>query len=200
MKSESIKELATALSKAQSQFDHAKKDVKNEFFKSKYADLASVIDAAKEHLGKNGLSVSQLTNVDENGNILLETILMHSSGEWISGVYPIKPIKTDPQAYGSAMTYARRYAFSAITGIAADDDDGNAASQQSNKQTYQQPVKFWPQNKFDSHKEAWKTSVLAGDLTTDKLKKTLEEKGKLTIPQLNEIDSWGDILEEIKNG
>jgi len=129
MKSESIKEIATALSKAQGQFDHAKKDVKNEFFKSKYADLASVIDAAKKPLSENGLSVAQVVDADENGNISLETILMHVSGEWISGKYPVRPVKTDPQAMGSAITYARRYAFSAITGIAADDDDGNAASQ-----------------------------------------------------------------------
>lgn len=127
--SESIKELAAALAKAQGAFDHAKKDVKNEFFKSKYADLASVIDAAKKPLSDNGLSVCQVCETTESGDIRLETILMHSSGEFISGSYPIRPVKGDPQAYGSAITYARRYAFSAITGIAADDDDGNVASQ-----------------------------------------------------------------------
>jgi hypothetical protein len=127
--SESIKELASALAKAQGAFDHAKKDVKNEFFKSKYADLASVIDAAKKPLSDNGLSVCQICETTESGDIRLETILMHSSGEFISGSYPIRPVKGDPQAYGSAITYARRYAFSAITGIAADDDDGNQASQ-----------------------------------------------------------------------
>jgi hypothetical protein len=128
-KSESIKEIATALSKAQGAFDHAKKDVKNEFFKSRYADLASVIDAAKGPLADNGLSVVQVVDMSESGDLYLETILMHVSGEFISGRYPIKPMKADPQATGSAITYARRYAFSAITGIAADDDDGNAASQ-----------------------------------------------------------------------
>jgi hypothetical protein len=128
-KSESIKELATALSKAQGLFDHAKKDVKNDFFKSRYADLASVIDAAKKPLADNGLSVAQVLDTDESGNLFLETILMHSSGEFISGRYPIKSMKPDPQSVGSACTYARRYAFSAITGIAADDDDGNSASQ-----------------------------------------------------------------------
>lgn len=140
-KSESIKELALALSKAQGTFDHAKKDVKNDFFKSKYADLASVIDAAKKPLSDNGLSVSQIIDTDENGNITLETILMHTSGEWITGKYPVRPVKTDPQSTGSAITYARRYAFSAITGIAADDDDGNAASQtkQVNEKQANQP-------------------------------------------------------------
>jgi len=127
--SQSIKELAAALAKAQGAFEHAKKDLKNDFFKSKYADLASVIDAAKKPLSDNGLSVCQICETTESGDIRLETMLMHLSGEFISGSYPIRPIKGDPQAYGSAITYARRYAFSAITGIAADDDDGNQASQ-----------------------------------------------------------------------
>jgi len=133
MKSESIKELAAALSKAQGLFDHAKKDVSNAFFKSKYADLASVIDAAKKPLSEHGLAVVQVVDVSDDGITYLETTLMHSSGEWINGRYPILPIKSDPQSFGSALTYARRYAFSAMTGIAADDDDGNAASQGTNE-------------------------------------------------------------------
>ena len=102
--------------------------MKNEFFKSKYADLASVIDAARNALSKNNLAVIQTTQTI-NGELVLFTTLSHSSGEWIRGEYPIKPVKQDPQGFGSAMTYARRYAFSAITGIASEDDDGNAASQ-----------------------------------------------------------------------
>ena len=138
-KSDSIKNIAIALSKDQGEFDHAKKDVKNEFFKSRYADLASVIDAAKKPLADNGLSVTQVVDITESGDLILETILMHTSGEFISGKYPIKPTKTDPQSTGSAITYARRYSFSAITGIAADDDDGNAASAQQDPQQHQQP-------------------------------------------------------------
>lgn len=126
--SSSIAEITKALSKAQGQFDHAKKDVKNEFFKSRYADLASVIDVAKKPLSDNGLAVIQTTKLIE-GRLSLITTLSHSSGEWIKGEYPINPTKNDPQGMGSAMTYARRYAFSAITGIASEDDDGNAASQ-----------------------------------------------------------------------
>ena len=131
MKSESIKELATALSKAQGEFDHAKKDVDNAYFKSKYADLASCIDAAKKQLAANGLSVIQTTDFEAD-SVYLETTLMHSSGEWINSRYPIKPIKPDPQSFGSALTYARRYCFCAITGLASDDDDGNAASDKKN--------------------------------------------------------------------
>ncbi len=143
-KSESIKNIAIALSKAQGEFDHAKKDVKNDFFKSRYADLASVIDAAKKPLADNGLSVSQVVDLAESGDLVLETILMHISGEFISGRYPIRPVKTDPQSTGSAITYARRYAFSAITGIAADDDDGNAASNQQQLPLASQPSPVAP--------------------------------------------------------
>ena len=149
-KSESIKELAVGLTKAQGAFNHAKKDVSNPFFKSKYADLASIIDAAKKPLADNGLSVVQVVDVTEAGIMVLETMLMHVSGEWISGKYPINPVKSDPQSVGSAITYARRYAFSAITGIAADDDDGNAASQQAKTEPkYQQPEQPKAHQGFD---------------------------------------------------
>lgn len=133
--SPTIAELTKALSKAQGQFDHAKKDVKNEFFKSKYADLASVIDAAKKPLADNGLAVIQTTEFSDDGKVHLLTLLSHVSGEWIQGRYPINPTKQDPQGFGSAMTYARRYAFSAITGIAAEDDDGNADSSKNENAT-----------------------------------------------------------------
>ena len=128
MQSDSINELAAALAKAQGEMENAKKDVTNAFFKSKYADLASVIDAAKQPLAKNGLSVVQYTITNDAGDVVLFTQLNHSSGQWISGTYPIKPVKNDPQGMGSAITYARRYTFSAIVGIASEDDDGNAAS------------------------------------------------------------------------
>jgi hypothetical protein len=162
-KSESIKDLAAALSKAQGAFDHAKKDQDNPFFKSRYADLASCIDAAKKSLADNGLSVCQVCETTESGDIVLETILMHSSGEWISGTYPIRPIKGDPQAYGSAITYARRYCFSAITGIASDDDDGNGASQSA-------PYKA--QNKKPEAAEVNYSSLLSGSNSLDDLVKS----------------------------
>lgn len=155
MKSESIKELALALSKAQGQLEHAKKDVKNEFFKSKYADLASVMDAAKKPLSDNGLSVTQIVDYNEEG-MFLESTLMHSSGEWISGRYPIRPVKSDPQSVGSAITYARRYAFSALTGIAADDDDGNAASNNVSKQPDYASLLLKSKNN-DELKKAWES-------------------------------------------
>lgn len=133
--SDTINELATALAKAQAEMTHAAKGVDNTFFKSKYADLPAIIDVARPHLAKNGLSVVQLPDVDEAGNITLMTQLMHASGQWMRSWYPVKPVKNDPQGFGSALTYARRYSYASITGVSAvgEDDDGNAASEKSNK-------------------------------------------------------------------
>ena len=127
-KSESIKELAGALSKAQNEMSGAAKDSKNPFFKSSYADLGAVVRAIKESFATNGLSYSQFPLMEE-GKVGVETILIHSSGEWISSVLLLPITKQDPQAAGSAITYARRYALQAIAGIPSEDDDGNHASQ-----------------------------------------------------------------------
>lgn len=128
-KSENINELATALAKAQSEMDGAVKDSQNSFFKSKYADLASVMDNLKKPFAKYGLSYVQSSKVTENGNLVLVTVLMHVSGQWISGEYPVKGIKDDPQGLGSATSYARRYALSAMCGVAQVDDDGEKSMQ-----------------------------------------------------------------------
>ena len=127
-KSESIKNLAMALNKAQAEMGGAAKDANNPFFKSKYADLGSVIRAIKEPFASNGLSYSQFP-ISEADTVGVDTILMHSSGEWIESRLLLPMVKADPQKAGSAITYARRYALQAIAGIPSEDDDGNAASQ-----------------------------------------------------------------------
>lgn len=137
-KSETISKLATALVKAQSAMGSAKKDSNNPFFKSKYADLAEIISVVKEPLLKNGISFLQI--VTESG---VETTILHESGEFISGVTPVVVSKTnDPQALGSAITYARRYGLQAMLGIPAEDDDANLAS---NKQAVKQTPSFQKQ-------------------------------------------------------
>ena len=134
-----MKELATAMAKAQGQIKTALKDSKNPHFKSSYADLTSVWDACREALTKNGFSVIQRTDFDAGGEVWLETMLLHSSGEHVSSRYPLRPLKQDPQGYGSAITYARRYCLAAIVGVVADeDDDGNAASQRNGNHQQQQ--------------------------------------------------------------
>lgn len=125
-RSDSIAALAAALSKAQSAMGAAKKDSTNPHFKSRYADLASIWEACREPLTKNGLAVVQLPGKDEAG-YYVETVLTHGSGEFIAAKLHIVPTKDDPQGLGSAITYARRYGLAAVAGIAPDDDDGEAA-------------------------------------------------------------------------
>lgn len=126
MQSESIAALAAALSKAQADITGALKDSSNPFFKSKYADLASCWDACRKQLAANGLAVIQTTNTTDAG-VVLVTTLAHSSGEWIRGVLPVVTKDSGPQAQGSGITYARRYALAAIVGLAQIDDDAEAA-------------------------------------------------------------------------
>jgi hypothetical protein len=126
MQSESIAALAAALSKAQASITGALKDSSNPFFKSRYADLASCWDACRKQLADNGLAVIQATDVTNVG-VVLVTTLAHSSGEWMRGVLPIVTKDAGPQAQGSGITYARRYALAAIVGLAQIDDDAEAA-------------------------------------------------------------------------
>lgn len=126
--SDTINEIAAALAKAQGEMKNAIASESNPFFKSKYADLAIVRDAVTPALTKNGIAVTQLTDID-GGFLVVCTRLIHSSGQWLESRYPIINDTNKPQAMGSAMTYARRYSLSAICGISSEkDDDGNAAN------------------------------------------------------------------------
>lgn len=126
-KSESIAELSKALCGVQKELKSATKDSENPYFKSTYASLISVWDAIRALLAKNGLSVSQLTSGVDDSSVIIETMLMHTSGEWICGSLYMPLTKKDPQAVGSAITYGRRYGLSAIIGVCQDDDDAESA-------------------------------------------------------------------------
>lgn len=126
--SDNINELAAAMAKAQGVIEGAAKDKTNPHFRSKYADLGNVWDACRKALTENGLSVIQTPHTDEAGNLHVVTMLTHSSGQWIRDTFTLPPTKADPQGYGSALTYMRRYALAAMVGVAPEDDDGNAAS------------------------------------------------------------------------
>ena len=131
--SESIAALAGALAKAQLQIEPASKNATNPHFRSHYADLASIWDACRGPLGANGLSIVQFPCDGEVGRIGLCTMIVHSSGEWMSETITVKALKEDPQFLGGVLTYLRRYSLAAVVGVTAtEDDDGNAASTPAN--------------------------------------------------------------------
>ena len=126
MQSGQIKDLAAALAKAQGIMENAIMNRVNPHFKSRYADLASVLDSIRKPLSSNGLSITQSMSRG-SGMMVLRTMLMHVSGQWLATEYPL-PATVRPQEMGSALTYARRYSISALVCNAADeDDDANAA-------------------------------------------------------------------------
>ncbi len=123
-KSETIGNLAEALAKAQAELSNPKKTSVNPFYHSKYADLSEVINSSKSTLAQHGLSVIQLLSFNELANV--ETILLHSTGEWISKTLAMPVPKHDAQTIGAIFTYSRRYALAAILSLAQEDTDGNA--------------------------------------------------------------------------
>lgn len=127
--SETINELAAALSKAQGEMQAAVKDKINPFFKSSYADLGSVWDAARPVLSKYGLCVIQTTEMTADmTRIIMVTTLAHTSGQWVKSYLPLNPAKNDSQGVGAAITYLRRYSLSAIVGVVCDEDDDGETS------------------------------------------------------------------------
>ena len=126
-KSESLNDLAASLAKAQGVIKDAKRDSTNPFFKSKYADLASVWEVCRKPLSDNGISIIQ--SVTSSGNEhWLDTLMLHSSGQWISDTVRLVLKDDSMQGLGSAITYARRYQLAAFCGIAPDDDDDGEAA------------------------------------------------------------------------
>ena len=138
-----MEQLAKALSAAQAEFGTVPQSGKNPFHKSTYSTIEDYVNAAKPILAKHGLSISQAPNLLE-GQFVLTTILMHQSGEHLASNQPIFSTKQDAQSMGSAITYARRYAYGAVLGMASGDfdDDGNAAAAKPTKQA--NPPKMQP--------------------------------------------------------
>lgn len=122
-----MKQVAAALVKAQKAFGPALKSSTNPHFKSRYADLAACVEAVIDALNDNGIALMQVSHECADG-VTIETMFIHESGETLSGgKFHVPASKQDAQGYGSAMTYARRYALQAACGIAPEDDDGNKA-------------------------------------------------------------------------
>ena len=122
-----MQKIATALVKAQKAFGPALKSSTNPHFKSRYADLAACVEAVIAGLNDNGIALIQKCYDCANG-VMVETMFVHESGEMLEcGILHVPASKQDPQGYGSALTYARRYSLMAACGIAPEDDDGNAS-------------------------------------------------------------------------
>nr|DAS03366.1 MAG TPA: ERF superfamily protein [Caudoviricetes sp.] len=184
-KSESIENLSKAMSEFQKNLKQPLKDANNPFFKSKYVPLENVVEAITEAAGPLGISFMQFASGDDSGNIEVGTIILHQSGEYIE--FPsvrMKPEKQTPQAYGSAITYAKRYALSAVFGITSDkDDDGNEASGNGRK-------KKGPQISAEKQSKCDYIQQLA-ESTTERFEKFKEMQSKV---QGAPTEEWSDTL------
>jgi hypothetical protein len=124
--SEQINEIGAALAKAQAEIENAAKNAKNAHFNNSYADLGQILNTVRPALAKHGIGVTQSPD-HADGVVTVDTLLIHSSGQWLRGTSSAVVAKRDPQAIGSATTYLRRYSLAAMCGIAQEDDDGNSA-------------------------------------------------------------------------
>lgn len=194
-----IKNIASALVKAQRAFGPALKSSTNPHFRSRYADLSACVEAVIGGLNENGIALLQQTHDCEHG-VAVETIFLHESGEILSaGKFSVPASKQDAQGYGSALTYARRYSLMAACGIAPEDDDGNAASRprqeppkaiKPKQEAPSEPIK----EKVDAPVEIWwnaeveKQIIQAGE---DIVNQYLVKKDKIKSGR-----TWMDIEDE----
>lgn len=191
-RSRELDKLATALAKAQGEIEGAVKDKSNPAFRSKYADLGAVWDAIREPFSKNGLSVVQFPRRDGN-SVEVETILLHSSGQWMSGTFSVPTAKQDAHGFGSATTYARRFSLSAVCGVAPVDDDGNAAAGKANTHI---PGSTHPSDFADEARRDGLTTETRSTYQVAKEKKgeaAAKQWTDLAIQTLNFAQSVGDL-------
>lgn len=183
--SENISELAKALSLAQGEMEGASKNAQNPHLKNKYADISAVWEVVRTVLPRHGLAVSQVMCDDTTeGNVCVESILMHTSGQWIASRCTLPAPKRDPQGYGSAITYARRYSLSALVGVVSEeDDDGEAATRgrgqqsphtQSQRQN-KQPQATQPQRQHPAPPEIHDLEAVEFDIVTCNTEKEISD-------------------------
>ena len=175
-----IKLLNQALSKAQGQLAGALKDSKNPFYKSEYADLKSVWSVAREPLADNGLAVTQ-TPCKEGTHLI--TQILHDSGQWIKGYWPILTAKKDSQGFMASVTYARRGALSAMLGIYQTDDDGNESSGNDNP---------------PSPKKSEQTKSKLGSVKTPQAKSSPKSESDKVVERVREVFDEG--IEKLSEG
>jgi len=167
--SQSIALISAALASAQGEMENASKDRQNTHFNSRYADLASVIQAVRAPLSKHGIAFTQPTT-NEGGRVIVRTVLSHKSGEWLGCELSARPQQDTPQGIGSTMTYLRRYSLMAMTGIAPDDDDGEAGMEREAKAPPPPPAKAAkkeaPPKVAAEHHESWTPNASAAFCAT----------------------------------
>lgn len=181
-KSESINEIAAAMCEVQAQMEVANKSKENPFFNSKYADLSEVLRCIKGVLPSNNLSFMQMPSF-ECGVVSVETIVMHTSGEWIKSTSGAPISKPNPQGVGDAITYLRRYSLAAIFGLAQQDDDGNSNSEQSPvSKSANKPIEdnkpWYEESDYKADLEGM-TAAVRGGTPPDQIIKTIALKFKV---------------------
>lgn len=205
-----MKEISSALVKAQRGFGPALKTSTNPAFRSKYAKLENCIDAVIDALNDNGIMLTQQTHLCEDG-VIVETMFIHESGETMSGGrLHVPAAKHDPQGYGSALTYARRYSLQAACGIAPEDDDGNTAtsSMQPKQAAPAKPAPAKAPTKVEGKDTPWQLKVVAkpdGDhgewsqLVIDATMLQLEQ-AKTEAQVMDIFKTNRNIYDEVKSG
>lgn len=190
-KSESIASLAAAFSKAQAEIGGAIKGNVNPAFKSKYADLESVVEAIRPVIGKHGLSYIQDVET-HSAAVSVETVIFHESGEWISnGQITIPVNKADAHGFGSALTYCRRYSLSAAFGVAPEDDDGNAAVKAAPER------KKFDQEKFGMIADTLENAARRGTEALQAVFKALEKSPEKEKAWSLHKDGWKAVALEV---
>lgn len=182
IKSEQIDALAMSLAKAQKELANPKKTTTNAFFKNRYAELSEVINVSKPVLAEHGLSVMQFLSYDSALGVIIETMMLHETGQFIGERLIIPLQKIDAQGLGSAATYGRRYAWAAICGLAQEDDDGSTASAQVSAKIIinDNDVEIWDtmKNEFRGHGDI-KKIFKKYDLTDDQINRLYEENDSI---------------------
>jgi ERF superfamily len=176
--------LCKALCAASQEFPEITKDTENPYFRSQYADLATLIKATRPALAKHGLFVVQAPQSTSAG-ILITTMLMHTSGEWLASDLELPSVKQDAQGKGSAITYARRYSYQAILNIAAEeDDDGNAATGKTQQDRQSRSTEVGPGRINPVQMRSFQSACKTGGKTLEQANNYIGGLGYETLEEL----------------
>lgn len=176
MQSENLDKLFKGMNTFRSQLKQPVKDAKNPFFKSNYVTLEGVQNAIDAAIKGTGLAYTQIVKNDDNGNVGVETIITHESGQYLTtGVLALRPEKATPQGYGSTITYAKRYQLSSAFGVSSDvDDDGNVGSGSFKTQAKGNYQQSYPQPRQQVQQKQVNPEIATYNSLFNKALKTLE--------------------------